>query len=150
MRRAVQRRQLPGGLGTNPRLANVGYPIVDAVPDGTFEITKHPGTGGRISVAGVKEQLVYEMGNPRSTSRPMASRISPRFGSSRGEGQSSGVGVRGRPATDKLKVSIGYFYGYKAVGTLVTCGRMPTGRLRPRTGFSASGSPISVSRSSRC
>src|SRR2546428_5584382 len=28
-------------------------------------------------------------------------------------------GVRGRPATDKLKVSIGYFYGYKAVGTLV-------------------------------
>jgi hypothetical protein len=28
-------------------------------------------------------------------------------------------GIRGRPATDKLKVSISYFYGYKAVGTLV-------------------------------
>ncbi|HYU38158.1 MAG TPA: acyclic terpene utilization AtuA family protein, partial [Gemmatimonadales bacterium] len=41
-----------------PDLANVGYPIVDADPDGTFEITKHPGTGGRISVAGVTEQLV--------------------------------------------------------------------------------------------
>src|SRR3989442_1607116 len=37
-----------------PDLANVGYPIVDAAPDGTFEITKHPGTGGRINVAGVK------------------------------------------------------------------------------------------------
>jgi len=47
-----------------PDLANVGYPIVEAAPDGTFEITKHPGTGGRISVAGVTEQLVYEMGNP--------------------------------------------------------------------------------------
>ncbi len=47
-----------------PDLAQVGYPIVEAAPDGTFEITKHPGTGGRISVAGVTEQLVYEMGNP--------------------------------------------------------------------------------------
>src|SRR5205823_3202015 len=47
-----------------PDLANVGYPIVDARPDGTFEISKHPGTGGRISVAGVTEQLVYEMGDP--------------------------------------------------------------------------------------
>src|SRR3989449_11178104 len=47
-----------------PDLANVGYPIVEAAPDGTFEITKHAGTGGRISVAGVTEQLGYEMGNP--------------------------------------------------------------------------------------
>src|SRR5207245_4354829 len=47
-----------------PDLVNVGYPIAEAAPDGTFEITKHPGTGGRISVAGVTEQLVYEVGNP--------------------------------------------------------------------------------------
>src|SRR5205823_6122857 len=39
-----------------PDLANVGYPIVDARPDGTFEISKHPGTGGRISVAGMTER----------------------------------------------------------------------------------------------
>src|SRR3989440_10008671 len=45
-------------------LANVGYPIVEAAPDGTFEITKHPGTDGRISVAGGTEQLGYEMGSP--------------------------------------------------------------------------------------
>src|SRR2546421_305574 len=45
-------------------LANVGYPIVEAAPDGTFEITKHPGTGGRISVAGVTERLGFEVGNP--------------------------------------------------------------------------------------
>src|SRR5205814_1885719 len=45
-------------------LANVGYPIVEARPDGGFDITKHDGTGGRITVAGVTEQLVYEMGDP--------------------------------------------------------------------------------------
>src|SRR5207237_1264956 len=53
-----------------PDLANVGYPIVDARPDGTFEISKHPGTGGRISVAGVTEQLVYEMGDPAAYITP--------------------------------------------------------------------------------
>ncbi|MGH7751332.1 MAG: acyclic terpene utilization AtuA family protein, partial [Gemmatimonadales bacterium] len=47
-----------------PNMARIGYPIVEARPDGTFDVTKHAGTGGRISVAGVTEQLVYEMGNP--------------------------------------------------------------------------------------
>ena len=103
-----------------PDLANVGYPIVEAAPDGTFEITKHPGTGGRISVAGVKEQLVYEMGNPAEYITPdgIADFTTIRL-EQRGKDRVRVSGVRGRPATDKLKVSIGYFYGYKAVGTLV-------------------------------
>jgi len=103
-----------------PDLANVGYPIVEAFPDGTFEVTKHPGTGGRINVAGVTEQLVYEMGDPTEYITPdciadfttiklrQMSKDRVRFS-----------GIRGRPATDKLKVSIGYSYGFKAVGTLV-------------------------------
>jgi hypothetical protein len=103
-----------------PDLANIGYPIVDAHPDGTFEITKHPGTGGRISVAGVTEQLVYEMGNPAEYITPdcvadfTTIRLAPA-----GRNRVRVSGVKGRPATDKLKVSIAYFYGYKAVGTLV-------------------------------
>src|SRR2546430_3223831 len=102
-----------------PDLANVGYPIVEAAPDGTFEITKHPGTGGRISVAGVKEQLVYEMGNPAEYITPdgIADFTTIRL-AQRGKDRVRVSGVRGRPATDMLKVSIGYFYGYKAVGTL--------------------------------
>ena len=103
-----------------PDLANIGYPIVDAHPDGTFEITKHPGTGGRITVAGVTEQLVYEMGNPAEYSTPdcvadfTTIRLAPA-----GRDRVRVSGVKGRPATDKLKVSVAYFYGYKAVGTLV-------------------------------
>lgn len=103
-----------------PDLANVGYPIVEARPDGSFEITKHPGTGGRISVAGVTEQLVYEMGNPAEYITPdcVADFTTIRLEQA-GKDRVRVSGVRGRPATDKLKVSVAYFYGYKAVGTLV-------------------------------
>src|SRR2546425_3237941 len=103
-----------------PDLANVGYPIVEAHAGGTFDITKHPGTGGRISVAGVTEQLVYEMGNPAEYITPdcIADFTTIRLDQN-GKDRVRVSGVRGRPATDKLKVSIAYFYGYKAVGTLV-------------------------------
>lgn len=103
-----------------PDLANVGYPIVEAHPDGTFEITKHPKTGGRISVAGVTEQLVYEMGDPARYITPdcVADFTTIRLAQA-GKDRVRVSGVRGKPATDKLKVSVAYFYGYKAVGTLV-------------------------------
>ncbi|HET9775758.1 MAG TPA: acyclic terpene utilization AtuA family protein, partial [Gemmatimonadaceae bacterium] len=53
-----------------PDLANVGYPLVEARSDGTFVVTKHPNTGGRVSVPTVTEQLVYEMGDPHSYITP--------------------------------------------------------------------------------
>jgi hypothetical protein len=53
-----------------PDLADIGYPIVEAEPDGTFTVTKHPGTGGRIDSHGVKEQLLYEIGDPRQYITP--------------------------------------------------------------------------------
>lgn len=103
-----------------PDLANVGYPIVEAHADGTFEITKHAGTGGRVSVAGVTEQLVYEMGDPRSYITPdcVADFTTIQLRQI-GKDRVRFSGIRGRPATDKLKVSAAYFYGYKAIGTLV-------------------------------
>jgi hypothetical protein len=103
-----------------PDLANVGYPIVEARPDGTFDLVKHPHTGGTIDVAGVTEQLVYEMGDPRAYITPdgVADFTTIQLAQvSKDRVRVSGV--RGKPATDKLKVSIAYFYGYKAIGTLV-------------------------------
>ncbi|HET6680783.1 MAG TPA: acyclic terpene utilization AtuA family protein, partial [Gemmatimonadaceae bacterium] len=103
-----------------PDLANVGYPIVVARADGTFEITKHPGTGGRVSVPTVSEQLVYEMGDPRSYITPdvVADFTTIRLEDA-GPDRVRVSGIEGRPSTDKLKVSIAYRAGFKAVGTLV-------------------------------
>lgn len=105
---------------TIPDLANVGYPIVEGRADGTFVITKHPGTGGRIDVPSVTEQLVYEMGDPRSYITPdvIADFTTIRLEAD-GRDRVRVFGVRGRPPTDKLKVSIAYRAGFKAVGTLV-------------------------------
>jgi len=103
-----------------PDMANIGYPIVEARPDGTFDLIKHPGTGGRIDVASVTEQLVYEMGDPGEYITPdgVADFTTIQL-EQVGTDRVRVAGVRGKPATDKLKVSIAYFYGYKAVGTLV-------------------------------
>jgi hypothetical protein len=103
-----------------PDLADVGYPIVEARPEGVFDIVKHPGTGGVVSVPSVTEQLVYEMGDPRSYITPdvVADFTSIRLEQA-GKDCVRVSGIEGRPPTDKLKVSIAYRAGFKAVGTLV-------------------------------
>jgi hypothetical protein len=103
-----------------PDLADVGYPIVEGRPDGSFVVTKHPGTGGRVSVHSVTEQLVYEMGDPRSYITPdvIADFTTIQLAED-GPDRVRVSGIRGRPATDKLKVSVAYRSGFKAVGTLV-------------------------------
>jgi hypothetical protein len=105
---------------TVPNLVDIGYPIIEANADGTFVITKHEGTGGRVTVAGVKEQLVYEMGDPNSYITPdvVADFTTIHLGQD-GENRVRFTGIRGRPATELYKVSISYTAGFKAVGTLV-------------------------------
>ena len=103
-----------------PDLANVGYPIVEARPDGTFDIVKHQGTGGTVSVPSVTEQLVYEMGDPRSYITPdVVADFTTIQLEQAGKDRVRVSGIQGRPPTDKLKVSIAYRAGFKAVGTLV-------------------------------
>jgi hypothetical protein len=103
-----------------PNLADVGFPIVEASSDGTFVITKHERTGGWVTIPSVKEQLVYEMGDPHSYITPdcVADFTTVRL-EYEGRDRVRVFGIAGGPATDTYKVSISYSAGYKAVGTLV-------------------------------
>jgi hypothetical protein len=105
---------------TIPNLWDIGYPIVEAYPDGTFLLTKHTGTGGRINVAGVTEQLMYEMGDPKNYITPdcIADFTSIRL-TQDGNDRVRVSGITGSAATDSYKVSISYLSGYKAVGMLI-------------------------------
>jgi len=103
-----------------PDLANVGFPIAEASPDGTFIITKHEGTGGCVNVPSVKEQLLYEMGDPHEYITPdCVADFTTIHLADDGRNRVRVFGIKGREATDSLKVSISYSSGFKAVGTLV-------------------------------
>ncbi|MEX2570657.1 MAG: acyclic terpene utilization AtuA family protein [Gemmatimonadota bacterium] len=103
-----------------PDLASVGYPIIEAAPDGSFAITKHEGTGGRITVAGIKEQLLYEIGDPTRYLTPDATADFTSIELLQdGENRVRVHGVRGSAPPDLLKVNITYSHGYRAEGSLV-------------------------------
>jgi hypothetical protein len=103
-----------------PDLSDVGYPIIEAHPDGTFIVTKHDGTGGLINPAVVAEQILYEMGDPRTYITPdVVADFTTINLEDAGPNRVRVHGVKGSKPTDMLKVSISYSAGYKAVGTLV-------------------------------
>jgi hypothetical protein len=101
-------------------LANVGFPIVEASPNGEFVVTKHIDTGGRVNIQSVKEQLLYEMGGPKSYITPdVVADFSSIHLADAGTDRVRVYGIKGTPKTDFYKVSIAYSSGWKAVGTLV-------------------------------
>lgn len=103
-----------------PDLANVGFPVVEANPDGTFVVTKHEGSGGVVNRATVSEQIVYEIGDPKSYITPdVTADFTTICMESEAPNRMRIHGVKGRPPTPFLKVSVAYAAGFKAVGTLV-------------------------------
>jgi len=105
---------------TIPNMWDIGYPIVEASPDGTFVITKHAGTGGRITVASIKEQLLYEMGDPKEYITPdCIADFTTISLEQAGPDRVRFSGIKGRPFTNLYKVSISYSAGWKAIGSLV-------------------------------
>jgi len=103
-----------------PDMANIGFPIVEASPNGEFIVTKHDGTGGRVNIQSVKEQLLYEMGDPKAYITPdVVADFSSINLEGVGENRVRVFGIKGNPKTEFYKVSIAYSDGWKSVGTLV-------------------------------
>jgi acyclic terpene utilization AtuA family protein len=119
--------QSTGGNFTNWKqvgsFLNMGYPLVEASPDGSFVLTKHPGTGGLVSEQTAKEQILYEIGDPRAYISPDVIADFTSFSlTGEGENRVRVSGVRGQKPTDMLKVSINYEAGYKLSGMIVVSG----------------------------
>jgi hypothetical protein len=102
-----------------PEFAGIGYPIIEAEPDGSFVVTKHEGTGGRVNEACVTEQLLYEIGDPKSYITPDGiADFTTIHLEQQGADRVRASNIMGRAATDSYKVSFSYSAGFKAVGTL--------------------------------
>jgi hypothetical protein len=116
-----------GGLHTDwesvERWDDIGYPIAECAADGTFVITKAPGTGGLVVPAVVAEQLLYEIGDPAAYVLPdVVCDFTSVTMQARGEHRVRVGGARGRPRPNSFKVSATYLDGFRCVGSLVVIG----------------------------
>lgn len=99
---------------------DIGFPIIEAHPDGTFYVTKHKNTGGLVSEMTVKEQLLYEIGDPSSYITPdCIADFSTVQLKQDGENRVKVWGIKGKPETPTYKISASYIDGYKLSSTLV-------------------------------
>jgi hypothetical protein len=118
--------QCTGGNFTDwdqvPSFSEMGYPLVEAHSDGTFTVTKHPGTGGLVSVHTVSEQLLYEMGSPEYISPDCIARFDSIHLEQEGPDRVRVSGIVGEPAPARLKVSMSFQQGYRAFGRLMVSG----------------------------
>jgi len=118
--------QCTGGNFTDWRLVpsfrHMGYPLLEVSPDGTFVVTKHPGTGGLVSRHTVSEQLLYEMGSPAYIAPDCIARFDSIRLEEVGPDRVRVSGVRGAEAPEKLKVSVSFEQGYRAFGRLLVSG----------------------------
>jgi len=103
-------------------LVNIGFPIIEALPDGSFYVTKHEGTGGLVSEMTVKEQLMYEIGDPANYITPdcVADFTTVKL-QQEGENRVKVFGIIGEKPTSTYKVSASYNDGFKLSSTLVYC-----------------------------
>jgi hypothetical protein len=104
------------------RFEDIGFPIVEAFADGSFVVTKHENTGGLVHSMTVKEQLLYEIGDPSSYITPdgVADFTSIQL-EDIGKNRVRVSGIKGKPATPFYKVSASYLSGYKMTGSLTYC-----------------------------
>ena len=119
--------QATGGLHTDwaavPDWANIGYPIVECQGDGSFVVTKPPGTGGLVTPAIVGEQLLYEIGDPANYLLPdVVCDFRQVRMEQAGPHRVIVSGARGRPPTGTYKVSATAHAGFKVSAQLTIVG----------------------------
>jgi hypothetical protein len=127
--------QATGGLWHEwdqiPDLSDVGYPVAEVAGDGSSVVTKPEGTGGRVSVGTVTEQILYEIDDPARYRTPD---VDVDFTTvTLAEAGADRVGIRGatgRPPSDRLKLVIVYRDGWTASGMLAVVGRDAEAKAR--------------------
>ncbi len=105
-----------------PDLRHPGFPIAELFADGSSVITKHPGTGGLVSVGTVTAQLLYEIDGPRYASPDVVARFDAVRLDAAGPDRVRITGVRGEPAPASAKVAVSLLGGYRNGVTLVVTG----------------------------
>jgi acyclic terpene utilization AtuA family protein len=101
---------------------NMGFPLVEVERDGSFVVTKHPRTGGLVTVHTVSEQILYEIGTPAYVSPDVVARFDSVALEQEAPDRVRVTGARGEPAPGNLKVSVSYHAGWRAFGRLIVSG----------------------------
>ena len=105
-----------------PSYDNVGFPIAEMHEDGSFVITKHPGTGGLVSVGTVTAQLLYEIREPTYLTPDVAARFDTIRVTQKGPDKVDVNGVCGEPPPETTKVCINNHGGYNNSFTVILTG----------------------------
>lgn len=119
--------QVTGGIATHwdqiPNIENIGYPFVEIEKDGSFVITKPESTGGEVSLRTVKEQLLYEIGDPAQMLTPdvTVSFLGLHL-EEVGKDRILVSGALGKSPTDSYKASVTYRDGWRCEGMLALYG----------------------------
>ncbi len=127
--------QVTGGISTDwleiKHPTDIGFPIVEVSSDGSCVVTKPKRTGGAVNESTVKEQLLYEIGDPDNYLSPDVTLSFLSLQIRQGNKDRVRVsGARGRPATSSYKVSASYRDGFWAQGMLTIFGRNAVAKAR--------------------
>jgi hypothetical protein len=105
-----------------PDLLHPGFPLAEIHDDGSSVITKHPGTGGLVSVDTVTAQLLYEIGGARYANPDVTARMDTVELAADGQDRVAITGVRGEAPPPTLKVSLNSIGGFRNAMTFVLTG----------------------------
>lgn len=129
--------QITGGYFADPSIKDVpalddlGFPLVEVPEHGPFVVTKLPGTGGVVTLATCKEQLLYEIHDPSAYLTPdVAADFSQVQIECEAPDRVRVDGARGKPRPDQLKVSVAYRDGFIGEGQISYAGTGAEGRAR--------------------